>query len=132
MSKVDFLEEFKFEFRQKFPTHQTEGLSIVRHPVYDGILTKLEYKVYGVEREEVYELEYNSPLTWWDHLKADKFPKWWLKRFPVKTKQEVRVLRIDHRMLFPDVAKKFAKKNGFVRSKVRADDYYTVEKVKKK
>ena len=31
------------------------------------------------------EITINVPETWWDMLKQDHFPKWWLKLWPVRT-----------------------------------------------
>lgn len=28
------------------------------------------------------------PLNWWEHLKRDHAPKWFTKRWPIRTKQE--------------------------------------------
>lgn len=129
--KVDFLEEFKFEFRKKFSQHQCDEVNLVsRKNVYNDILTKIEYGIYGTDKELAYEIDYHYPATWWQHLKESKFPKFLLKMFPVKQKTEKRVLRIDHTILFPEVTKKFAKKNGFVKSKVVSDEFYKIETIK--
>ena len=41
-------------------------------------LTKEAYVIHG---------HFDVPETWWQHFKESYFPKWILKRFPVKTKK---------------------------------------------
>ena len=39
--------------------------------------------------EDMDKREVSYPADWWQHFKKDKFPKWLLKRYPVKTIVEV-------------------------------------------
>ena len=44
----------------------------------------------GYKTKEVFEVPYiiQEPSNWWQMLKRDHFPQWWLLRWPVKTKKK--------------------------------------------
>lgn len=52
-----------------------------------------------VEREQKIEIN-TVPLNWWQHLKKDHAPEWFVKKWPVKYKTETHV--ITGHVLYPD------------------------------
>lgn len=67
----------------------------------DKLCLSLEARVM-MRRENPYVVKWKRPATWWDHFKqtyADKFPRWFLKRFPVRMKEETTTVEV--KALYP-------------------------------
>ena len=61
----------------------------------DPISTEMIYRMEGyfLEFGDPKTLTYRRPLTWWDHLKQDHFPKWWLDRWPARELEQEVVIK---------------------------------------
>lgn len=53
----------------------------VYHDAAHRMICTLTYDVYGEKREP---RRVQWPATWWDAFKQRWFPKWWLRRWPVR------------------------------------------------
>lgn len=51
--------------------------------------------------ETIYHVE---PWDWWEHFKLRWFPKWWLKRYPIKQKQNRKIIEFNLTQCFPDIS----------------------------
>ena len=51
----------------------------------DYSILQLKAAVWAEEKEKSYK-DLHTPATWWDQLKLNHFPRWFLRRFPVRTK----------------------------------------------
>lgn len=69
--------------------------------VADELVAELEYFILSHEKE----VSHKVPLTWWDHLKLDHAPEWFLDRYPVK----YRHIRFTSKEVFPHSKRAFTK-----------------------
>ena len=59
----------------------------------NNIIHRLEFEVLSnkiVDDKYTFQLEFKYPATWFQYLKQDKFPKWFIKKYPVRYKTETR------------------------------------------
>ena len=70
--------------------------------IYDEVEMFLEIFVNGMSKEKEHFVWVNVPSNWWQHLKQS-FPKWYLKRFPVKTKSQKHSFKFDHKAIFTEL-----------------------------
>jgi len=66
-----------------------------------GALIKLRAYVLGQHNYQKYKVVVAVPKNWWEHLKQDHFPQWYVHRYPVQTKPVSREITFDHMQLFP-------------------------------
>ena len=84
------------EIRQCISRH---ALQHVRCTTYfdhmlDGIVLQLKKAVHGTEMERETVSTVQVPASWWQHWKRDCAPRWFRRRFPVKTRTiETKVVR---------------------------------------
>ena len=52
----------------------------------DEIAIRITREFFGDKVEKEISLDFEYPATWWQHFKRSHFPKWLLKKFPVKKK----------------------------------------------
>jgi hypothetical protein len=62
---------------------------------------EISFKVLGQENIQKYNVTYEFPKNWWQHLKMQLFPKWLEQMFPVKYKPIIKTFEFDHRALVP-------------------------------
>lgn len=72
--------------RERFASRTAINLSLLEvdtliEPLTDELIVRLNAHIYG---EEMGTHTFQTPTTWWDHLKQDHAPGWFLKRYPVK------------------------------------------------
>lgn len=85
MDKEQLLRRIKLKLCH---TYSGETLATLRIANYSDSLADRVTKafimtVYAQDLQEQTEV-IRTPLTWWDHLKADHAPEWFDKRFPPK------------------------------------------------
>lgn len=51
--------------------------------------------VRAVEKSDDVKLEVEVPLTWWEHFKRDVMPKWFTKRYPIRTQLIKKEYKVD-------------------------------------
>jgi len=122
----------------KLPISATEALdayTIVKHHLeletfYDAMIEALVYhiKTYILaeevdNRSKVIRFTYNFPSNWWQHFRAQVFPRWLLKRFPIKLTEYTKVKRVTFRkyatypkanIVFPDKVGTLVKYKSFI------------------
>ena len=102
--KKQILDEIVFKSQIKFGEYFMKELKV--EEFYDHMMRKLvvslESKMLGQSNRHVYEVEFESPLNWWQHLKLS-LPTWFTKLYPVKFKKEKKSFEFNHLALMPDV-----------------------------
>lgn len=77
-------------------------LRVLRDDMTDSILFALRTEVMTErlsDREKTIIFEY--PATWWEHLKKEMAPRWFLKRYPVKFSKYTQKIRFEEIALYP-------------------------------
>lgn len=95
------LEMIPVMFQHKLNRHDV----MLHHPevrrYYDAMTDSVAYQFRAYVLGETQKpITFDAfPTSWWQMLKRDHAPKWFLKRFPVKSK----AVTIDAKVLYPDL-----------------------------
>ena len=88
------LEQFHVYVQKSIPwetlAHSLE-ISTWRDIVLQSMVVSIQGYILAEEvdkRTRVVTFDYTIPASWWQQFKAEKFPGWLIKRFPVKTKAQ--------------------------------------------
>ena len=54
---------------------------VIQRKRIDGVINHMVYDIHMTVLKQSVEI---TPLSWWQHFKKDCFPKWALKKWPVK------------------------------------------------
>lgn len=93
-----FLERIRFHLQRMVSECELHSLSDAEmyariDPWAKGIVFGLEVAVPGrkvTEHEATDRFEFRAPADWWQALRERWFPKWWLKKWPVKYRVETK------------------------------------------
>lgn len=58
-------------------------------------------------KEKTEEVTFSYPASWWQHFKAECFPEWLRKRYPVRMTVETRHVHFSAKEIYPMFAEKF-------------------------
>lgn len=105
-SKV-VLKRIKQVAKMSFGSSVLEEMDLrsIRDHMTDSIIFALRTSVMAEtlsDREKEVVFEY--PSSWWQWLKKDKFPQWFLKRFPVQYTKTSEKVRFEEIALYPNLA----------------------------
>lgn len=68
----------------------------------DDMILRLQYKIYAEEMGYVEEkVHFQVYVSWWDHFKATRAPKWFKNLFPVLTRLETKTVGISMKAMYP-------------------------------
>ncbi len=82
------------------------GISSYADSVSRQIIHNLRtYVLSEKTKEEEVTHRFRYPANWWEHLKYDKAPQWFLKKFPVKWKYEKMTTKVKHYQCVPMFSK---------------------------
>ena len=88
-------------------TLESIDVDVIAENISMGFIAKFEAEVLSQEAIEYYEFEFDIPANWWEQLKNELMPKWFLRIFPVKYRKVTQTKRFKHMAFFPDVKKIF-------------------------
>jgi len=88
--------------RINLPPYLLDQLKIKPEEIYRDIVLHIEREFVGERRQDYIPVSFKSPLNWWNHLKLEKFPDFFLKYFPVKWKEETKRVEVNRLFEFPD------------------------------
>lgn len=96
------LNKIQLSVSQKFSNSALDSMKV---NVVDSVLTDdftmyLEMFVAGQQTIQTYKVTNEFPKNWWEHLKQS-FPKWYIKKYPVKLKKHTQSITFNHKALFP-------------------------------
>ena len=100
ISKQQF-EAIKVQVMQRYGKFTFEATELTIQDAIRDLIIRLDSFILGQHDYQKYKVYIAVPANWWEHLKQDRFPKWYIKRFPVKTKAVGREITFDHKKLFP-------------------------------
>ena len=84
----------------------SHNVELTQQYIIDQMMTEFTATLRCVGTQQVRKEDYNIPVSWWNHLKQEVFPKRLLKCFPVKYKT-LKVIReywnICPHLLLPNV-----------------------------
>ena len=100
ISKQEF-EAIKVQVMQQYGKFTFEATQLTIQDAVRDLIIRLDSFILGQHDYQKYKVSMAVPLNWWEHLKQDRFPKWYIKRFPTKTKHVTREITFDHKKLFP-------------------------------
>ena len=97
------LERYRVAILTELATHFAEPARVdfQQHARFaaDSIMARVEQAVWG---EEAGVLRIETPATWWEMLKRDHAPAWFVRRWPVRyTVQEYQARTLYPKMNFP-------------------------------
>jgi|ADurb_Leu_01_Slu_FD_contig_123_2171_length_7429_multi_3_in_2_out_0_8 hypothetical protein len=82
-------------------TFRSINVNVLAGSIVDEAVFEVTMKILGQSNIRKYEVLYEFPKNWWEHLKHQYFPDWLLKKFPVKVKVHTRTVEFDHKALVP-------------------------------
>lgn len=116
------LEEFKEVFSSRIGPDKMHQLQFRTYEVYGEMVLEIQKKFWGEKRQKEIYVKFQKPSSWWQHFKQECFPKFLLRRYPVKMQTITKEINIDRTYEFPDAYVEGNRNLGrfFVR------DYYDV------
>ena len=72
-------------FRNDF--FQLEAIEIDQ--MMEEIAIQVKRKFYTHEVKQEHNVIQRIPANWWEHLKLEKFPRWWKRRWPVQFNEQI-------------------------------------------
>ena len=101
------LEKVRVAGRKAFGNLELESMRLERFEdiVLNGIVYQWSTICKGEKvRHEKQDVTFDYPATWWDHFKVKKFPKWLLKKFPVKCNTYLQTVVFKEIAVFPKLS----------------------------
>lgn len=99
------LKSLKVQLARRFGLAMLEKTSVEFEHHLDHFADEVNVRVtsyiFGVDMPTTYQVSILVPKTWWEHLKDDKFPDWWKRKWPVKNKSVWRDVIFNHWALLP-------------------------------
>jgi hypothetical protein len=78
--------KFRLVSRVSAGTLEAAGIQVTVDRIMDNFAASIELNLYGEKVGQAYGSESMAfPTSWWQHLKRDYAPQWFLHRWPVKT-----------------------------------------------
>jgi hypothetical protein len=103
--RTALLEKLRFESRAELSVSGIEfdlTYDICKNEV-PRLIVRLNKNIWTEQiQDETVTLEVETPATWWQHLKQDLFPKWAIKRWPVKMIKKEKKHTFKTHALFPE------------------------------
>lgn len=69
----------------------------------ERLIINMRTSILGQENIQKYNVDFESPLNWWEHFKQDRLPSWLKLRWPVKYSKETKTIKINHMALAPNL-----------------------------
>lgn len=82
------LERLRFSVSKMLSGHTLAmtKLDVIRDEIMNGLVYELHTEVMAEKVENrVQKVTFEFPKSWWQYFKKEYFPKWLLKKFPVKS-----------------------------------------------
>ena len=101
------LEKVRLAGRKVFGNMELRDMKIERFEdtLLDGIVYQWSTVCRGEKvRHEKQDVTFTYPATWWGHFKLKKFPKWLLKKFPVKYNTYLQTVVFKEIAVFPKLS----------------------------
>jgi hypothetical protein len=99
------LEAVRFGLRKEFGSHMAQQMTLETIRQFAGeVVYDFETSILGQHNKQKYTIDFEAPLNWWQHLKLEKLPDWFKKKYPVKYKTHQRTVEFDHVALMPDLS----------------------------
>jgi len=102
VSKI-VLDEIRVRLHKRFGRYSFRSIDVrvLAGSIVDETVFEVNMKILGQSNIQKYDVLYEFPKNWWEHLKHQYFPDWLLKKFPVKVKIHTRTVEFDHKALVP-------------------------------
>lgn len=93
-----------------FYTEQRISLDFLHTLKFDGIISDISDSlalaavkefISFIEKDDIASLKISYPKNWWQHFKQTFFPKWLLKKYPVKYETVTKTWTYDVEWIFP-------------------------------
>lgn len=112
IEKSVLLEKLQFNVSQMVPGHTlaTTKLDIIKNNTINALVFQLRAEVMAEKLEDRTQMiTFKVPKSWWQHFKQEKFPKWLLRKFPVKLSLCVKFVTFKHYATYPELPLVFPK-----------------------
>jgi hypothetical protein len=76
-------------------------VGVISNILAEGLVAELDMKILGQKNSHEYEVSFQMPKNWWQHLRQTVLPGFWLKKCPVKKKIIKKYFKFDHYSLLP-------------------------------
>lgn len=97
------LKALRFNMGHELGQYAMESMDVIAYlnQISDSFSMKIKVDILGQDNIQKYSFDYKVTRNWFQHLKRDKFPKWYLKRFPVKYDLKKKSIEFNHMALAP-------------------------------
>lgn len=98
------LEKIQLYMDQMFSPTELQGMdfSISEETITRNLLFNVRKTFFGEKKHVSTMVSFEFPKTWWDHFKMVNFPKWILKKYPVKYETRRKEVYFDRYFEFPE------------------------------
>lgn len=112
IKKSVLLERLCVSTSRMVPGHTlaTTKLDVIEKSAINALVFQLRAEVMAEKLEERTQMvTFEVPKSWWQHFKQEHFPKWLLKKFPVKLESYTRFMTFEHYATYPELPLVFSK-----------------------
>ena len=98
------LEEIEFVCRHVINKDIFQDLDIkLYEDCMRNMVLEMKTHILGQTKIDTYNVEFSYPKNAWNTFKQDRMPKWFNKKFPIQYKIEVKTIKCDCKVLFPEL-----------------------------
>ena len=100
------LEAFQYGYQSKLHKEmlREENSRLEVQDMGDHVLAQIVFTVYGQKHgEETVSFHSRYPSDWWQHFKQRWFPRWALRRWPVRLKHDLQEVTLSKYTFYPQV-----------------------------
>jgi len=95
-------ERILVQVAQSFHPELFQHTKISVEQTVQELMIRLRHEIYGQHNYQKYKVYVDVPANWWEALKYERLPGWWILRWPIKWQTVEREITFDHKKLFPE------------------------------
>lgn len=99
------LEKIKFGMNLPLSSEmiQDANIEVISDFLSEQIIASFRTRILGQKNNVIYDINIEVPLNWFEAFKQSILPKWWLNKYPVKTRDITEQIEVKASALFPEL-----------------------------